>query len=134
MPLVLDASVAAAWCFPDEASAVADATLALLAQDQAIVPALFWYEVWNFLLIGERRGRIAAADTSRFLTRLTGLIVEVEPALAGERVPDLARRHGLTAYDAAYLDLAQRRDLPLSSLDRRLVGAARAEGLALVEA
>jgi hypothetical protein len=70
MRFVLDASVAAAWFFPDMNDAMANAAAAGLADETALVPALFWFEIRNLLVVGERRGRVVPSDTARFLTDL----------------------------------------------------------------
>lgn len=135
MPLVLDASVAAAWCFPDEGEdAVATDAAHYLVESSALVPPVFWFEIRNVLLMGERRGRVAAADTGRFLDRLGSLPLEEDHAASSVVVLDLARAHKLSVYDAAYLELARRRVAPLATLDRRLAAAAAREGLAWIAA
>jgi predicted nucleic acid-binding protein len=133
MPFVLDASVAAAWLFPDEEGTATQAAVRLV-DDTALVPALFWFEIRNVLLVGERRGRIGAADTARFLARLDGLPLEVDHAASSAVLLDLARTRALSAYDAAYLELAHRRAASLATLDRRLAAAATAEGVGLIGA
>jgi len=134
MPMVLDVSVAAAWFFPDEDDATATQAALRLLDDTALVPALFWFEIRNLLLVGERRGRVARPDTARFLTHLDGLPLEVDHAPSSAALLTFARTHGLSAYDAAYLELAQRRAAALVTLDRRLAAAALAEGVSLLGA
>jgi predicted nucleic acid-binding protein len=127
--LVLDASIALAWCFEDETGAYSDAILDLLSKDaEAVVPAIWPLEVGNALLAGERRRRLTAAATNQFLDRLTMLPILVDaPELRRtfEAVLRIARETGLTSYDAAYLELALRQRLPLASLDKGLLAAAR---------
>ena len=135
MPFVLDNSVAVAWGFEDEDSAYAGKTLELLDNDTAVAPAVWPLEVANAILMGERRGLLSAADTARFLELLGGLPVAVEAAaLSGALrvVLDVGREYGLTSYDAAYLELAMRRGLPLATLDGRLADAAGRAGVKLV--
>lgn len=132
MPFVLDASVTAAWCLRDETAREADAALDRLLDDEAVAPSLWWFEVRNILVVSERRGRIEPADTDTFLSDLALLPIRVEGVPNGRQVVALARKHGLTAYDAAYLELAVRLGAPISTLDRALAGAARAEGLDFV--
>jgi predicted nucleic acid-binding protein len=91
----------------------------------------FWFEIRNLLLVGERRGRIDAVDGARFLAHLDSLPLERDDAPSSTRLLTLARAHGLSAYDTAYLKFAQRRTLCLATLDRRLAAAATAEGLTL---
>lgn len=131
MPFVLDASIAAAWFFPDEHDAVAIAVALRLVEGTALIPTLFWFEIRNLLLVGERRGRVDAADSARFLAHLDALPLEVDAAPSSADLLALGRAHGLSAYDAAYLELARRRAVPLATLDRRLAAAAAAAGVAL---
>ena len=133
MNFILDASVTLAWCFEDTASPVAEHALeALEAGGQALVPALWRLELANVLVMAERRKRLVEADTARFLSLLDGLAIQIVPSptdAAG--LVALARGHGLTAYDAAYLDVALRTGLPLATLDDRLANAATGAGVAL---
>jgi predicted nucleic acid-binding protein len=134
MPLVIDASVVAAWHFPDEGSAQGDSILARLESDRALMPALWWFEVRNVLLIGERRGRTTREHTERFFDFLRGLPIEIAPLPQESAVLSLARQHQLSFYDAVYLELAQREGIALATLDRALVRAATAEGVPLIGA
>jgi predicted nucleic acid-binding protein len=134
MPLVIDASVVAAWHFPDERSAAGDAILTRLESDRAIMPALWWFEVRNVLLIGERRGRTAREHTEAFVDFLRGLPIELAPLPEELTVLHLARQHQLSFYDAAYLELAQRERIALATLDRALARAATVEGVPLIAA
>ena len=132
MPFVLDACVVACWAFPDEDHPVADLALSRIQLDHGVVPSLFWFEIRNILLMGERRKRITSSDTSFFLQRLKTLRTNVDSASDDDQVLRLARSHHLTVYDATYLELAQRERLPLGTLDRELARAARAEGVVLL--
>jgi predicted nucleic acid-binding protein len=129
---VVDASVVASWCFPDEEHPAAQQAFARIAAESASTPALFWFELRNVLLTGERRKRIAATETARFLglVRDLPIIVDQEPDEAV--VLNLARKHKLSVYDAAYLELAQRKALHLATLDKALIEAAREESIVLV--
>ena len=138
MPRFLpDASVTLAWCFEDEASAWTDRLLVRLKSgDQATVPAHWPVEVANALLVAIRRGRITREKGTRFLEDLRALPIQVDPKStesAFDRVFTLAEQHGLTIYDAAYLELATRENLPLATLDSDLQKAARAAGVILIE-
>ena len=133
MNFVLDASVAAAWFFPDEDDAAANAAAVRLADAAALVPALFWFEIRNLLLVGERRGRVLPLDTAGFLTDLDGLPIEVDRVPSSSDLLIIARAHALSVYDASYLELARRHAMPLATLDRRLAAAAIKEGLDLVQ-
>jgi predicted nucleic acid-binding protein len=125
---VIDASLAAAWHFPDEQSETTAALLRALPGKGAIVPALFWFEIRNLLLMGERRQRTSVREVSLFLARLNRLPIEIDRSPLSETLMAAARSHGFTAYDAAYLELALRRALPLATLDRRLAAAAGKTG------
>jgi predicted nucleic acid-binding protein len=130
--VVLDTSVAAAWCFDDESTEAADALLHDVASGGAVVPCLWPFEIANVLAQAERRRRVSAADVSRLLEILAGLPIEVEAAVAFPRSAlDLARTHRLTVYDAAYLEVAMRLGYPLATLDDDLRKAARAVGVKL---
>jgi predicted nucleic acid-binding protein len=128
MPFVIDASVAACWLMPDERHPVAEAAFNRIAQDQAIAPGLWWFELRNVLLVNERRGRLDKLKTAHALRLLRGLPVAIDLSVEEDALMDLARRHRLTAYDAAYLELALRKGLPLATLDAALATAAKAEG------
>jgi predicted nucleic acid-binding protein len=125
--LVLDCSVAMSWCFADEASPAGQAVQERLVSESAVVPAHWHLEVINVLAMAERRKRIAAADSNQFLRLLGTFDIEVDveaSARAFAHLLPLCRSHGLTSYDAAYLDLALRRGLPLAKLDGELRAAA----------
>jgi predicted nucleic acid-binding protein len=133
--IVVDASVAIAWCFDDETSPAADAALERLTTEPAVAPAHWPLEVANALRSAERSGRLSPADLVRVTRLLTALPVEVLPmelpaALFG--VFDLAREHQLSVYDAAYLDMAFVRDLPLATIDDRLREACVRVGIHVV--
>jgi predicted nucleic acid-binding protein len=128
---VLDASIVLAWCFPDEASGLARYVAELFKQgDTAVVPSFWPHEVLNALLAGEKRKRISAALVQSFLDDLAALPIElaqVPSVVVFDRIQALSRANALTAYDAAYLDLAIERRLPLATLDEPLArGCARA--------
>ena len=130
--LVIDASVALCWCFPDERSTYADKILGELGEKQAIVPSLWAIELANSLLVGERRKRLTAADIANFLDILKDLPVDTDDESAPRALSDtwsLARRLGLSAYDGCYLELAMREGLPLATLDVQMKKAAKAAGV-----
>ena len=132
MVFVLDASITTTWAFDDESDPIADAARDLMANEQAIVPAIWWYEVRNAALVGERRGRLKPTDTAYYLEQLADLPISTDANVDEPLTFQLARKRGLTFYDASYLALALRRDVPLATLDRALIKAARAEGVDLV--
>jgi predicted nucleic acid-binding protein len=78
MPFVLDASIAACWAFPDEQDPRADAALARIRAEDAVVPSLWWFEIRNILVVNERRKRIAQASTNSFLRELARLPIRVD--------------------------------------------------------
>lgn len=131
---VMDASVTASWAFDDEDHPVAARALDRLRQHEARVPALWWFEVRNTLLINERRGRLTESDTLIFLGGLAALGILIDHAPDEAAVLALARRHRLTAYDASYLELARRECIGLATLDSRLAAAARIENVPLLDA
>ena len=133
MALVVDASIALAWGLPDESSAYADAVLAVAERDGLRVPALWRREIANGLAVAYRRGRITSADERAFLRALSRLHIELEEtATAVTAIRDAtaaAMRYGLTAYDAAYVDLAAREALILATLDTSMRQAAQQSGI-----
>jgi predicted nucleic acid-binding protein len=135
MPLVVDASVALAWALPDESSAYADAVLAVVEREGLRVPELWTREVANGLAAAYLRKRITSADETAFLAALSHLNIEVEEAAYALTVvrdgTAAAMRYSLTAYDAAYLDLASRERLTLATLDTAMRKAAEQSGITL---
>jgi len=133
MQMVIDTSVTMAWCFEDEATDDTDAVLDQLQGDEAVVPPLWQLEVTNVLLVAERRARITEAQATRFLDLLLRLPIRVD--VSQTDVPAVlaaGRRHGLSAYDAAYLVLAERLAAPLATLDHKLITASRNAGVPLL--
>lgn len=131
---VLDGSLALAWYFADEADSDADAAARGLARREAVVPSLWRLGIANAPVVGERRKRSTQARAAAFVARPELLPIvrddETDARAWGETIR-LARAHTLSAYDAAYLELAMRRGLPLASLDDRLKAAAAAVGVPL---
>ncbi|HEY3826632.1 MAG TPA: type II toxin-antitoxin system VapC family toxin [Bryobacteraceae bacterium] len=134
---VADASVTLSWCFEEERTPATEALLdRLRSGESAIVPTHWPVEVMNGLITAMRRERIAPETVVRFVRDLTSLHIRVEQCpLSPEwnALMQLATKHRLTAYDAAYLELAVRNKFRLATLDNDLRKAARAEGVALVE-
>src|SRR5580765_6967543 len=118
VPFVGDASAVVSWALR-EFHPTAALALARIENDQALAPALWWFEVRNGLIVDERRGRIREARTVEFLLELERLAVAVDAAPLEDQV-------------SAYLELALRQDLPIATLDMPLAVAARAEGVALI--
>jgi predicted nucleic acid-binding protein len=126
--LVLDASLAAAWCFADKATDSSDRLLDRVAQEGAVVPSHFVIELANVLLTAERRGRITEIDAQNQITFLEGLSLiqdEHTIARAWSDTLQIARHSRLTAYDATYLELALRTGSTLLTLDQPQAAAAR---------
>lgn len=134
MPFVIDASVTTAWALSDEKHAVAERAYQLLLSDEAFVPALWWFEARNTLVANERRGRLTESESSAFLRLLNLLPITTDPTPEESAVIRLARAHKLTVYNAAYLELARRKNLALATLDGDLLRAARNEGTPVIEA
>jgi predicted nucleic acid-binding protein len=129
---VLDGSLALAWYFKDEADPYADAVAARFPVARAAVPVVWPLEIANAVLTGERRQRSTPAQAAKWLAYLSSLPIAVDDETSSRawvEVLSLAREHCLSAYDAAYLELAVRRGLPLATLDDKLKGAASAAGV-----
>ena len=129
---VLDCSVTMAWCFGDEATAAAFAVLDRLDSETAVVPPHWFLEIANVLTMAEKRKRMTAPATTEFLKLLSALDIEIDNVTADRTFPHvlpLCRKYSLTSYDAAYLELAIRRQLPLASLDTELRLGAKHAGI-----
>jgi predicted nucleic acid-binding protein len=133
--IVLDASVTLTWVFPDEATkATARLQDELTAGAEAWVPALWHLELVNVLLNAHKRGRIDRSGIEMALSRLRTYRITIDDETmtqAWNKTLDLAVQYQLTTYDAAYLELALRRNLPLATLDEALIAAAKAAGVSL---
>ena len=133
---VLDASIVLTWCFPDENTALAQYIADMFKRgDTAVAPSFWPHEVLNALLVGEKRKRISKELSRNFLDDLARLPVVLEQfpsKVVFDRIQSLSREHGLTAYDAAYLDLALDNGLPLATLDEELVRACKKARVRLV--
>jgi len=132
---VLDCSIAASWCFEDEAAPETDLLLQRIRDEGAVVPSLWRLEIGNVLLQAERRGRVRAVDVGMRIALLGALPIvtdeETSPRALRE-IFTLARAESLTTYDAAYLELAMRRGLPLATKDRALHAAASRVGITAI--
>lgn len=132
---VVDASAALAWCFREEASEAADELLDGMREEGAVVPGLWHLEIANVLTTAERKGRITAAQASEkidLLGRLPIVVDERTHERAFGQAFALARQYELSVYDAAYLELAMRRGLPLATKDRALIRAAVSAGVPVI--
>ncbi len=133
--LVVDASVALAWCFEDEASPATDAVLDQVKDEGAVVPSLWHLELGNILLLAERRGRTIQGGIVARLALMGQLPITIDAETtrrAWRETLTLARAEHLTTYDAAYLELAVRCGLPLATKDEALLEAAQRIGVAVV--
>ena len=129
---VLDCSVTVAWFFEDEADAYAESVEDTMDHAAAEVPSLWPLEVANALLVGERKKRTTEAKVGQFLALLKSLPIAIDgqtTARAWQETLQLTRGHDLSVYDAAYLELALRRGLPLATIDGKLKAAAAAIGV-----
>ena len=132
MAFVLDTSVTMAWVFSDEATDATDRLRDALLETRAFVPALWPVETSNALLTATRRGRITRNEWPAIRAHLDALPIEVDPISASRTwgaTLDLASVHGISAYDAMYLELAGRLRIPLATLDRQLRAAAESAGV-----
>jgi predicted nucleic acid-binding protein len=133
--LVIDASIALTWCFEDEVTEATEAIGTRVDSEGAVVPDLWRLEIANALLLAERRGRLKRSNMEQRLELLAALPITIDGDTASRAWTDtllLARAERLTLYDAAYLELAIRRDVELATLDRELRRAARKMGVAVV--
>ena len=131
MAYVIDPSVALAWLLPDETNGRADEVRAAVEGGaDAWIPVHWWLEIGNRLLMAERRRRITPEQVAQALSLVNALAFEEDEETAEQiavRTLTLARKHGLTVYDAAYLELAQRRGAILATFDQQLLKAAAKE-------
>ncbi len=129
---VLDCSVAVAWLFEDEARPETDALLDRTMESGALVPGLWRLEIGNVLSQAERRKRIDAAKVASYVDVLAELPIAMDAETeerALREILALARKEHLTTYDAAYLEIAMRRGIPLATLGKALLRAARRVGV-----
>jgi predicted nucleic acid-binding protein len=132
---VLDASVTLAWCFADEGGDYALGVLDELRSSEAVTASHWGLELANAFLVAERRRRIEAGDVSRLAKFVLALPIAVDPVARRRPVDSihrLGRSHGLSAYDAAYLEVAVRYGIPIATLDSDLRAAAEAEGVGVL--
>ena len=131
--LVLDCSVALAWYLEGESTDFTDSLLHAIPRLEIWVPAIWMLEFSNALFAAERRRRISASERAQIVGQASLHSLNVDPHVMSLRQADeMSGQHNLTPYDAAYFELAQRRRLPLATLDAALVKAARAAKLPLI--
>jgi predicted nucleic acid-binding protein len=130
---VVDASVGFSWVHQNQATKETDTLLDEIASGgSAVVPSFWFLEMANVLLMAQRRNRLSAAQRRAALATLDALdltVDEAAPKTAFYKISELAEKHGLTAYDAAYLEVALRRKLPLATRDAALIAAAKDGGI-----
>ena len=130
MVLVVDASVGIAWLLRDRpGTPYADAVVERGGVEGMIVPDLFWHELRSTLIVAEVKGRIVLGTMGDHMKDIRSLQIETDGGHADESVAALARKHGLSGYDAAYLETAIRRGAKLATLDKKLARAAADEGV-----
>lgn len=130
--LVIDANIAISWLLRDgnrAEQAYAQSVLDALASDSAVMPSLWQLELTNIFTRAERDARLTEADVTAFLAALDQLPIDIDASIDVLAIAGLARHHQLTAYDAAYLDVAQRHGATLATLDKALRKAAAAAGV-----
>lgn len=134
MQFVMDASITLSWAFPDEQDPMAQKAAELLefTPAQALVPMLWWMEVRNILIVNERRKRITPARTASFLNEISELNINIDFGMKSSPLLELSRDFNLSVYDAAYLALAIRENVPIATLDKSLRSAAAGSGIALL--
>lgn len=131
MAFVIDASISACWAFDDETDPRAEQAMLRIDAEEVFVPAIWWFETRNALLVSERRQRITPTFTTAFLSRLRKFPIQVDSNPNEFMLLTLARENKLTVYDASYLELALRLGCGLATLDRALGSATLARGVSL---
>lgn len=132
---VLDCSIAMAWCFEDEKSEFTDKLLSQMGQHSVVVPTIWPLEVANVLLLAQRKKRLSAVQAASFIDALSAFSIIVDPSTttrAMHTILRLAENTKLTIYDAAYLELAFREKIPLATLDKDLIVAAKSMKIELM--
>jgi predicted nucleic acid-binding protein len=132
MALVVDSSIAASWGLPDENYSAAAQALDAAATEEVIVPGVFWHELRNVFLVNERRRRLTAEETEIGLKLIENMSPRIDETASHQDILHMARRHALTAYDAAYLTLAIRIGATLATLDIDLAKAAISENVPII--
>lgn len=129
----LDSSMALAWCLKDEQSPETSAILDSVDQHSTLFVSAIWpLEVANILGVALKQGRISEDDIAAYAQFFSALPLSIEPSERNtvfNAVFALSRKHGLTTYDASYLEISLRRSIPIATLDKALISAAKAEGV-----
>lgn len=131
MAFVVDATIFAAWCFSDERTPYAETTLNALMHQNVVVPTLWWFESRNILIGHELRGRIRADDSNFFIRYMDKLPIQTDHDLQNDSVTRIARKGGLSYFEACYLEVAHRRGIPLATLNKKLAHVSVSEGVSL---
>ncbi len=133
---VVDNSVVMTWCFKDENTKYSDFILDKLEYSTAFVPSIWALEVTNVLLVGERKKRIDESGSTYFMALLAELPIIVDQELPERMLKEifaLARKYKLSTYDASYLDLAMRKGLPIATIDKALLKAAKQSKVPIIK-
>jgi len=136
MNFVLDCSITMSWCFEDESDKNTDAILDKLTESEAFVPSIWPLEIINVLLIGEKQKRLTKASSLRFIELIHSLPITIDDYISNHTMYELyalSHEYSLTSYDTAYLELAIRKGLPLTTKDKALKKAAKKCGVILIE-
>jgi predicted nucleic acid-binding protein len=137
IPFVLDASVALSWFFDDEFSSYSASIAEIMPRSQAVVPIVWPLEIANGFLTAFRRGRLPETKAPALIGALDRLRVDIDRGIAPEFLTQatltIGIAHRLSAYDASYLELAMRRGLPIATLDERLLQAAGAANIEILQ-
>jgi predicted nucleic acid-binding protein len=132
---VFDCSVTMTWCFKEEATQLSQIAQAGLIENKALVPSIWPLEVNNVLWVGIRRGKLTAIQAKRFKYILNSLPISIDlkaSDLNNDVILELAQKHIISCYDAAYLELALRENLPFATLDAALAKAAKIASVELI--
>jgi len=133
MRFVLDNSVVVGWFLEDQATPYTDVVSVLLEQDQAVVPALWELEFANVLRTACRKQRLTADEAHQVIEQICALPIVIDRDTPGPaELLALALRYNLSSYDAAYLELALRLQIPIATKDEPLQAAAQAAGVGVV--
>ena len=130
MPLIVDGSAILAYALPDEDDTYASSVIDELSRTEGQVPTVFWYEIWNALYVNiSKRKRITLADANDYLSILDELQLTVASPPEHFSLLPLCIEHGLTSYDASYVELAKRDNSPLATLDEKVKSVCRDIGV-----
>jgi predicted nucleic acid-binding protein len=130
--IIVDTSAAGGWILEDEQTEITERFLGVVNEQGALMPLLWYYEIRNLVLMKERIGRLTSERTRAGLDLIDSLPIDFDHEPDDKLLLRVARRHHLTSYDAAYLELALREDLPLATFDKALATAAKNEGVTLL--